>query len=86
LVDSGSTHYFIDRKFASELSVHTYSVFLILLWLFDGTSNFIITQAVDLSVSFSSTGNVTPFSCYLTLLNFECKLVLGITGSPTSIH
>ncbi|KAG6326369.1 hypothetical protein ID866_12721 [Astraeus odoratus] len=60
LVDSGSTHCFIDKKF-----------------LFDGMSNFMITQAVDLSVSFPLTGNVTPFSFYLTPLDSECKLVLG---------
>ncbi|KAG6328426.1 hypothetical protein ID866_10663, partial [Astraeus odoratus] len=77
LVDSGSTHCFIDRKFTSELSVPTYSVSPISLWLFDGTSNFMITQAVDLSVSFPLTSNVTPFSFYLALLDSECKLVLG---------
>ncbi|KAG6326078.1 hypothetical protein ID866_13011 [Astraeus odoratus] len=77
LVDSGSTHCFIDKKFASELSVPTYSVSLISLWLFDGTSNFMIIQAVDLAVSFPSTGNVTPFSFYLAPLDSECKLVLG---------
>ncbi|KAG6326139.1 hypothetical protein ID866_12950 [Astraeus odoratus] len=77
LVDSGSTHCFIDRKFASELSVPTYSVSPISLQLFDGTSNFTITQAVDLSVLFPSTGDVTPFSFFLAPLDSECKLVLG---------
>ncbi|KAG6331227.1 hypothetical protein ID866_7864 [Astraeus odoratus] len=46
------------------------------VWLFNGTSNFMITQAVDLSVSFPLTSNVTPFSFYLTPLDSECKLVL----------
>ncbi|KAG6327905.1 hypothetical protein ID866_11184 [Astraeus odoratus] len=77
LVDSGSTHCFIDRKFASELSVPTYSVSPISLWLFDGTSNFTITQAVDLLVSFPLTSDVTPFTFFLAPLDSECKLVLG---------
>ncbi|KAG6326036.1 hypothetical protein ID866_13053 [Astraeus odoratus] len=77
LVDSSSTHCFIDRKFALELSVPTYSVSLISLQLFDGTSSFMITQAVDLSVSFPSTSDVTPFSFFLAPLDSECKLVLG---------
>ncbi|KAG6329803.1 hypothetical protein ID866_9286 [Astraeus odoratus] len=77
LVNSGSTHCFIDKRFASELSVPTYSVSPISLQLFDDTSNFMITQAVDLSVSFPLTSNVTPFSFDLALLDSECKLVLG---------
>ncbi|KAG6327440.1 hypothetical protein ID866_11649 [Astraeus odoratus] len=36
-----------------------------------------ITQAVDLSVLFPSTGDVTLFSFFLALLDSECKLVLG---------
>ncbi|KAG6326229.1 hypothetical protein ID866_12861 [Astraeus odoratus] len=51
--------------------------FIISLWLFNGTSNFMITQAVDLLVLFPSTSNVTPFSFYLAPLDSECKLVLG---------
>ncbi|KAG6326711.1 hypothetical protein ID866_12378 [Astraeus odoratus] len=36
-----------------------------------------ITQAVDLLVSFPSIGDVTPFPFYLAPLDSECKLVLG---------
>ncbi|KAG6327291.1 hypothetical protein ID866_11798 [Astraeus odoratus] len=36
-----------------------------------------ITQAVDLLVSFPLTGDVTLFSFFLTPLDSECKLVLG---------
>ncbi|KAG6325875.1 hypothetical protein ID866_13214, partial [Astraeus odoratus] len=60
LVDSGSTHCFVDQSF-----------------LIDGTSNFVITQAADLSVRFPTTGDVTPMTFYLVPLDSECKVVLG---------
>ena len=77
LMDSRSTHCFIDSKYALEKSFTVYSVFPIVLWLFDGTSNFVITQAIDLSIQFPATGDVTPMIFYLAPLDSECKLVLG---------
>jgi len=59
LVDSGSTHCFVDTKYALRHSLSTYSISPIVLWLFDGTSNFVITQAVDLSVKFPASSDVT---------------------------
>ncbi|KIN98512.1 hypothetical protein M404DRAFT_31200 [Pisolithus tinctorius Marx 270] len=59
LVDSGSTHCFIDNHF-----------------LFDGTSTFTITQAVDVNIHFTS-GNVTLVTLFLAPLDSECKIVLG---------
>ncbi|KAG6327928.1 hypothetical protein ID866_11161 [Astraeus odoratus] len=53
LVDSGSTHCFVD------------------------TSNFIITQAADLSIQFPMTGDATPMTFYLVPLDSKCKVVLG---------
>jgi len=47
LVDSGSTHCFVDTKCALRHTLSTYSVPPIVLQLFDGTLNFVITQAVD---------------------------------------
>jgi len=44
---------------------------------YDSTSNFVITQAVDLSVKFPASGDVTPMTFYLTLLDSECMIVLG---------
>ena len=38
---------------------------------------FIITQAVDLSILFPATGDVTPMNFYLALLDSECKIDLG---------
>ena len=67
LVDSSSTHCFVDTKYALGHTLSTYSVSPIVLWLFDGTSNFVITQAVDLSVKFPASSDVTPMTFYLTV-------------------
>jgi len=77
LVDSGSTHCFVDIKFAHKNKFATYSVAPIVLRLFDGSSNFVITEAIDLSVQFPATGDVTPMTFYLTPLDSECVIVLG---------
>ncbi|KAG6326088.1 hypothetical protein ID866_13001 [Astraeus odoratus] len=60
LVDSRSTHCFVDKTF-----------------LFDGTSNFVNTQAAELPVQFPTSGDVTPMTFYLALLDSDCKIVLG---------
>ena len=70
-------HCFVDSKYALEKSFTIYSISPIVLQLFDGTSNFVITQAIDLSIQFPATGNVTPMTFYFALLDSECKLVLG---------
>jgi len=77
LVDSGSTHCFVDTKYALGHTLSTYSISPIVLQLFDGTSNFVITQAVDLSVKFPTSGDVTPMTFYLAPLDSECIIVLG---------
>jgi len=77
LVDSGSTHCFVDTKYALGHTLSTYSVSPIVLQLFNGTSNFVITQAVNLSVKFPASGDVTPMTFYLAPLDSECMIVLG---------
>ena len=77
LVDSRSTHCFIDSKYALKKPFTIYSVPPIVLQLFDGTSNFVITQAIDLSIQLPTTGDVTPMTFYLAPLDSECKIVLG---------
>jgi len=77
LVDSGSTHCFVDIQFAHKNNISTYSVPPITLRLFDSTSNFVITQAVNLSVQFPASGDVTPMTFYLAPLDSECMIVLG---------
>jgi len=77
LVDSGSTHCFVDLQFAPKNNISTYSIPPIVLQLFDGTSNFVITQAIDLSVKFPASSDVTPMTFYLAPLDSECMIVLG---------
>jgi len=77
LVDSGSTHCFVDIQFVHKNNITTYSVPPIVLWLFNGTSNFVITQAIDLSVKFPASSDVTPMTFYLAPLDSECMIVLG---------
>jgi len=77
LVDSGSTHCFVDIKFMHKNKFTTYSVAPIVLQLFDSSSNFVITQAIDLSVQFPASGDVTPMTFYLAPLDSECIIVLG---------
>src|SRR6267154_6256167 len=76
LVDSGSTHCFVDPRFIATNNLITYSVTPIRLKLFDGTSNQTITQAIDIPVQISP-GNVTPFTFYVTPLDSSCSIVLG---------
>ena len=76
LVDSGSSNCFIDMTFVNEHVISTYSVPPIQLWLFDGTTNTTITQALDLSIHFK-TGDITPMTFYVTSLDGSCSLVLG---------
>ncbi|KIJ08731.1 hypothetical protein PAXINDRAFT_59846, partial [Paxillus involutus ATCC 200175] len=76
LVDCGSTDCFIDTSFVNKHQLSTYSVPPIQLKLFDGTSNCMITHAVDLSVRFPS-GFVTSNTLYVTLLDSSCFIVLG---------
>jgi len=76
LVDSGSTHCFIDSCFVSRYDIPTYPVSPIQLRLFDGTSNSVITAAVDLPIRFK-TGDVTSATFYVTPLDSSCFIVLG---------
>ena len=68
LVDSRSTHCFVDLQFALKNKLTTHTISLVTLWLFDGSSNFVITQAVDLSILFPATSDVTPMIFYLARL------------------
>ena len=68
LVDSGSTHCFVDPSFANMNNLTRYPIPPIILRLFNGTTTTIITEATDLSIQFPS-GNVTP-------LDSNCRIVL----------
>ena len=75
LVDSGSTHSFVDAQFAHR-HLNPFPITPIPLRLFDGSSNSTITEAVELPLRFPS-GNVTPIILYLTQLDSSCSMVLG---------
>ena len=76
LVDSGSTHCFVDLLFSNMNNLSHYSVPPIVLHLFDGTTTTIITKAADLPIRFPS-GNVTLMTFYVTPLDSDCRIVLG---------
>ncbi|KAG6326131.1 hypothetical protein ID866_12959, partial [Astraeus odoratus] len=76
MLDSGSSHCFVDPVFVKAHNVIVEEISLIPLRLFDGTCNSFITQLAYFSVHFPS-GNVTPFSFCVTPLDLSCSLVLG---------
>jgi len=76
LVDSGSTHCFVDPSFANMNSLSLYLVSPIILCLFNSTTTTIITEATNLPIRFPS-GDVTPMTFYVTPLDSDCKIVLG---------
>ena len=76
LVDSGSTHCFLDSVFASIHKLRTLPIPPILLWLFDETSNSIITFTVELPIHFLS-GENHSLTFYITPLDVSCSAVQG---------
>ncbi|KAG6327770.1 hypothetical protein ID866_11321, partial [Astraeus odoratus] len=76
LLDSGSSHCFIDPIFVKTHNVMVEEISLIPLHLFNGTCNLFITKLAHFSVCFPSS-NVTLFSFYVTPLDLSYSLVLG---------
>ena len=76
LINFGSTHCFMDTEFVKFHDLPLISVSPIELKLFDGTSNSVITQSLDLPVLFS-TGESMTISFYVTPLDPSCSVVLG---------
>ena len=76
LIDSGSTHCFLDTSITSKHNLCTYNINLIPLQLFDGTTNSIIHSAIDLLVCFPS-GDEHSITFYVTPLDSSCAAVLG---------
>ena len=76
LVDSGSTHCFLDSAVAHEYFLLITPTPPMELRLFDGTSNNIISKVVSLPVKFPSSEYMT-LDFYVTLLDSCCLLVLG---------
>ena len=76
LIDSGSTHCFVDSKFAHTHDLPLTSVPPIQLRLFDGTSNATITQFFQFPVTFNFSETMTV-NMFVTLLDSSCSVVLG---------
>ena len=76
LIDSGSSHCFMDSKFVSKHLILTKSIPPITLWLFDGSSNSTITYMISLPIWFP-TGESFDIDFYVTPLDHLCSAVLG---------
>src|SRR5882724_1766224 len=76
LVDSGSSYSFIDSAFVKTRHLPAYGIPPIWLRLIDGTSNSIISQALDLQLHFP-TGESQKLTLFVTLLDQSCTIVLG---------
>ena len=76
LVDSGSSHCFIDSSFVSQKSLSTYEISPVTLRLLDGSVGAIITKAADVSIRFI-TNDILRLTCYVTKLDPSTALVLG---------
>ena len=76
LVDSGSTHCFIDTTFVSRQQLGTLSITPIPLRLFDRTTNTVIHNTVKLPIHFTS-GEIQSIMFYVTPLDVSCSAVLG---------
>src|SRR5271155_711361 len=76
LVDSGSTHCFVDSNFAHIHNIPLTSIPPISLKLFDGTSNETITQSASIPVTFDS-GESMIIEMFVTPLEPSCSVVLG---------
>ena len=85
LIDSGSTHCFVDTSFVQYYKLPAYPLDPIKLKLFDGTSNSVITQSIALPVKFLS-GKCMNVNFYVTPLDPSCSVVLDTTGSPATIR
>ena len=68
LVDSRSTHCFVDPQFIANNKLITYAVPLIPLKLINGTINNIITEAIELPIRITAS-HVTLFTFYVTPLD-----------------
>jgi len=76
LVDSRSTHCFVDSKFVDTHHLKTSANSLVILHLFDGLLNSTISKIANLPIIFS-TGDCINLDFYITLLDSSYSLVLG---------
>jgi hypothetical protein len=76
LVDSGSTHCFIDPKFVEKHSIPSSKISPVALCLLDGSVGAVITHAADIRVCFS-TNDILTLRFYVTPLDSTTAFVFG---------
>ena len=76
LINSKSTHCFVDFKFIDTHHLKTSTTSLVALHLFDGSSNSIISKIANLPIIFS-TSDCINLNFYVTSLDSSYSLVLG---------
>ena len=76
LMDSGSSHNFVDSELVNKYGLPTRSVDPLRLQLFDGSSNHTITQFTTLPLQFPS-GEILSVDFYVTPLDKSVSAVLG---------
>ena len=75
LVDSGSTHCFLDHSLIWKFKIPTHSISPIPLKLFDGRTSSMISEAVEIHICFPS-NNLFSIDFYVTSLDPSCSVVL----------
>ena len=76
LLDSGSSHNFIDTSFIHELDFSTHTIPPVKLRLLNGSVASIISESISLPTIFPS-GEKFLIDYYVTTLDSSCKAVLG---------
>ena len=76
LVNSSSTHCFVDSKLINTHHLKTFTTSSVALYLFDSLSNTTISKIANLPIIFS-TSDCMNLDFYITLLDSSCSLVLG---------
>ena len=76
LLDSGSSHCFMDPRFISRNHFRTFGITPVRLKLFDGSYAPVIKKALTLPIRFPG-GEITPVTFYVTGLDSTCHAVLG---------
>ena len=76
LINSRSTHYFVNLKFVDAHYLKISTISLVALYLFDGSSNNTISKIANLPIIFPI-DNCINLNFYVTLLDSSCSLVLG---------
>jgi len=76
LIDSRSTHCFVDSKFVDIHYLKIFTTPLVALHLFNGSSNSTISKIANLPIIFS-TDDCMNLDFYVTPLDSSCSLVLG---------